>query len=159
MLTVGVAVAFGVRLMLVLLFLPFSALDKIFDFRGAVHQATEVTRSPVLARGLVLGGLGVEVLMSAAVLCGVADRAAALVLAVYCMVTALLWKQFWRPGDFWAASDSRGRTLFWDFWKNLAVAGGFLLLTFGTDAGGVERFLSAPLSSTHPYALPHGNVP
>jgi uncharacterized membrane protein YphA (DoxX/SURF4 family) len=34
------------------------------------------------------------------VLTGIADRFAAFVLAGYCGVTALLWKQFWKPGDF-----------------------------------------------------------
>jgi putative oxidoreductase len=32
--------------------------------------------------------------MSLAVLTGVADRLAALILAGYCLLTALLWKQF-----------------------------------------------------------------
>ncbi|HKH80227.1 MAG TPA: hypothetical protein VKA03_01180 [Methylovirgula sp.] len=36
----SVAIAFGVRLLLVLLFLPFSALDKILDFRGAIAGRT-----------------------------------------------------------------------------------------------------------------------
>ena len=40
----------------------------------------------------------------------------------------------------------------WDFWKNFALAGGFLLVTFGTTAGSVDSFFTDPLGSTHPYA-------
>jgi len=148
----GVIIAFGVRLLLVLLFLPFSALDKILNFRGAVAQARQAARSQVLAILLILAGLAVEIGMSSAILIGVADRLAALVLAAYCVATALLWKQFWAPGDFWSNPSGQARGLFWDFWKNLAMAGGFLLLTFGATAESTGAFLAAPLSSTHPYA-------
>jgi putative oxidoreductase len=88
--------------------------------------------------------------MSLCILTGTADRAAAFVMAGYCGVTALLWKQFWVPGDFRAGG--KGRALFWDFLKNFALAGGFLLITFGTGAGTVETFFADPLGSTHPYA-------
>lgn len=150
---IEIGIAFGVRLMLVLLFLPFSALDKIINFKGAVGQAREIVSSTGLARALICVGLFVEIAMSACVLAGTADRAAAFVLAGYCVVTGLLWKQFWRPGDFWASGDSRARNLFWDFWKNVALAGGFLLVVFGTRADTVRTFLTDPLSSTHPYTL------
>ncbi len=157
--TLAVAIAFGVRLMLVMLFLPFSALDKLLNFRGAVAQARQAIASPPLAATLILAGLCVEVGMSGAILTGIADRAAALVLSGYCVVTALLWKQFWRPGDFWSAPDGKARGLFWDFWKNLALAGGFLLITFGVGAGSVNQFFAAPLASTHPYSLAGGSQP
>jgi putative oxidoreductase len=148
----NIALAFGVRLLLVMLFLPFSALDKILDFEGAVAQARQVAASRPVAVILVGLGLCVEIGMSAAILIGVADRAAALTLALYCVATAVLWKPFWRPGDFRAAPHGRARTLFWDFWKNLALAGGFLLLTFGPTAGSADGFFAAPLGSTHPYS-------
>lgn len=142
-----------VRCLLVLLFLPFSALDKLLNFHSAVAQAAEATRSRSLATLLILGGFGIEVIMSLGVLTGFHDRAAALVLAIYCIVTALLWKQFWRAPDFRLRGASRGRELFWDFWKNLAVAGGFLLLALGTDAASVRQFWHHPLSSSRPYAI------
>jgi putative oxidoreductase len=153
MIALSIAISFGVRLALVLLFLPFSALDKILDLPGAIAQAEEDVSSRRLAMVLIGGGLFIEVVMSAGVLTGIADRAAAFVLAFYCIATALFWKQFWRPGDFWAGSNSRGRALFWDFWKNIALAGGFLLITFGTSAATVGQFFANPLSSTHPYGV------
>jgi putative oxidoreductase len=153
--TIELAAAFAARLSLVLLFLPFSALDKVLNFEAATGQAGEAVSSKGLARALILVGLAVEVVMSALVLTGVADRAAAFVLAGYCAVTALLWKRFWREPDFRLVGKSRGREVFWDFLKNFAVAGGFLALAWGgPSAAGVRAFLADPLGSTHPYAIP-----
>ncbi len=154
MTTASIVLIFLIRLFLVLLFLPFSALDKVLDFRGAVAQAQEAVPSRVGAMALVMAGLWVEVFMSAGVLSGIADRACAFVLAGYCGVTALLWKQFWAPGDFWTASDGKARALFWDFWKNLALAAGFLLIAFGTNAASISQVLAHPTISTHPYRIP-----
>lgn len=149
----SLAVTFAARCLLVMLFLPFSALDKILNFEAAVGQARQAAFAPWLAKILVFGGLGVEVVMSLAVLTGVADRLAALILAGYCLVTAILWKQFWKTPDFRLRGESRGRDIFWDFLKNLALAGGFLLLALGGDAAGARRFAQNPLGSSHPYAL------
>ena len=96
----------------------------------------------------------VEMLMPLAILTGMADRLAAFIMAGYCGVTALLWKQFWGPGDFWAHGDSKARDLFWDFLKNFSLAGGFLLLTFGVNGAGRLAFLADPVASSHPYIAP-----
>jgi putative oxidoreductase len=149
----SILIAFSIRLLLVLLFFPFSALDKVLNHHGALAQAREAVSSRAAGEMLLLLGLAVEVVMSLGVLTGIADRAAALILAGYCIVTALLWKQFWKPGDFWAHGESQARGLFWTFLKNLAVAGGFLLITFGTSASSVATLFEDPLSSTNPYSL------
>ena len=88
--------------------------------------------------------------MPACILTGQADRFAAFVMAAYCGVTALLWKQFWRPGDFWAGSDRKGRGLFWNFLENVSLAGGFLTITFGSAT--LAEFIGALFASTHPYS-------
>ncbi|HUB85818.1 MAG TPA: DoxX family membrane protein, partial [Rhizomicrobium sp.] len=80
----SVAVAFGVRCLLVGLFLPFSALDKILNFKQAIAQASQAVSNRGVATALILCGLGVEIVMSAAILTGVADRLAAFILAGYC---------------------------------------------------------------------------
>lgn len=144
--------ALAVRYMLVVLFFPFSALDKIINFKGATGQAQQLVANRTAAIALILMGLGVEILMPLAILTGVADRMAAFIMAGYCGVTALLWKQWWRPGDFWAAGDSKGRDLFWDFLKNYSLAGGFLLLAFGLHEGDAARFVADPFGSSHPYS-------
>jgi putative oxidoreductase len=141
-----------VRYVLVMLFLPFSALDKIIGFAGAVRQAQEVFRPRPLASAVLMCGLAIEVVMSLGVLTGVADRLAALVLAAYCAATAVLYKRFWEPGDFWAPGDSKARGLFWDFLKNLSLGAGFLLIVVGTNGSGLWPFLAHPLASSRPYA-------
>lgn len=148
--TTATLAIFVVRYMLVMLFFPFSLLDKIINFRGAVGQARQIA-SGGLAVSLILVGIAVELLMPLAILTGTADRAAGLIMAGYCMVTALLWKQFWKPGDFWQAGDSRARDLFWDFLKNFSLAGGFLLLVVGAHCT-PGSFLADPFASSHPYS-------
>jgi putative oxidoreductase len=150
----SIVVAFAARALLVMLFLPFSALDKILNFRQAVGQAAQAAPSRWLATVLIFAGFGVEVFMSLAILTGIADRIAGLILAGYCVVTALLWKPFWKTPDFRLQGASHGREMFWDFLKNLALAGGFLALAFGASASGFQQFLAHPLSSSHPYS--HG---
>jgi len=151
MIIFGMILTLALRVVLVLLFLPFSALDKLFNFKGAVAQARQVAPNRTVATGLIVTGLCVEVFMSLGVVTGIADRACSFVLAGYCAVTALLWKQFWKPGDFWASNTGQGRTLFWDFLKNFALGAGFLLITFGTDAPSASQFISHPMASSHPY--------
>jgi putative oxidoreductase len=153
MVTISISLALAIRVFLVLLFLPFSALDKVLNFRGAVAQAQEAVQNKVAASALILLGLFVEVFMSAGIVSGIADRGCAFVLAGYCAVTALVWKQFWRPGDFWSSSDGKARALFWDFWKNLALSAGFLLVVFGTDASSIAQLLAHPTIGSHPYRL------
>jgi putative oxidoreductase len=106
-----------------------------------------------LAVLVLICGLGIEVIMSLGVVTGFADRLAALVLAAYCAATAILYKRFWTEGDFWAAGDSKGRMLFWDFLKNLSLGAGFLLIVIGTNGSGLWPFLAHPLASSHPYAI------
>jgi putative oxidoreductase len=149
----GIAVTFGVRVLLVALFLPFSALDKILNAQQALKQCAQAVRNRTVAIIFLVCGFGIEVFMSVAILTGIADRLAALILAAYCVATALLWKQFWKTPDFRLKGQSHGREMFWDFLKNLALAGGFLLLAFGADADGVSRFLHNPLGSSNPYAM------
>ncbi len=149
----SILVAFLSRLLLVLLFLPFSALDKVINFSLAVQQASRQAPGWALPRLLIVAGFGVEVFMSLGVLTGVADRFCAAVLGLYCVVTALLWKPFWREPDFRLTGVSQGREVFWDFLKNFAVAGGFFVLAFGATAADVGTFVHSPLASHHPYRL------
>lgn len=148
----NVFVTFAVRGLLVALFLPFSALDKVLNFEQAVHQARDAIPNRLMASVLICGGFAIEVVMSAAILIGILDRLAATVLATYCIVTALLWKQFWVGANFRLKGASASREVFWDFLKNLALAGGFFLLAFGGNAAGVQRFFADPFASSHPYS-------
>lgn len=139
------------RLALVMLFLPFSALDKVLNFGTATGQARQAVASSALAGGMIVMGLAVEVLTSLALVTGTADRLGALVLAGYCAVTAILFKQFWSTPDFRLRGPSKGREVFWDFLKNIALAGALVSIAFGPGTNGVLGLLTDPLSSTAPY--------
>lgn len=149
--TITLIVSFLIRLSLVALFLPFSALDKVLNTGAAVDQAMGTVHSRTLAWILIGAAMFVEVVMSLAILTGFFDRLAAVILAGYCAVTALLWKQFWNKDDFRLKGPSKGREVFWDFLKNFVVAGGFLILATGGTAYGVKHLVLNPLSSSHPY--------
>jgi putative oxidoreductase len=57
---------FAARYLLVMLFFPFSLLDKIVNFRGAVAQAAQIAPAG-LATLLILAGISVELLMPLAI--------------------------------------------------------------------------------------------
>jgi putative oxidoreductase len=84
----GIVVAFAARALLVMLFLPFSALDKIVNFSQAVGQASEAAPNRSLATILILAGFSVEFFMSLAILTGIADRMAAFILAIVFVMLA-----------------------------------------------------------------------
>jgi len=142
------AVALILRICLVIIF-PFSTLDKIFNWDGALKQAHQgvLPGGPVL---LVLAML-VETGCSILIVTGTFDRAAAALLAFYCVVTALLYHQFWAQGDFFAKGESKGRTHFWDFLKNFGLVGGLGLVILGAPLAGVGYVVTHPLSSTPPF--------
>jgi putative oxidoreductase len=141
-----------IRYGLVVLFFPASALAKILNFNGSVKQALQIFDSRRLAAAMIVGGIVVEIVMPLGILTGIADRLAALIKAGYCAITALLFKRFWQPGDFWKSGDSEGRELFWEFLKNFSLASGFLLITVGLDGQAWQAFVNDPLASSHPYA-------
>jgi len=151
--TTAAAAALVVRYGLVLLFMPFSALDKIFGFNHVVRQAQQVFSARPIAIAMILCGLAIEIVCTLGVLTGIADRASAFVIAGYCAVTAVLYKQFWAQSDFWSDPDGKGRTLLWDFLKNLSLGAGFLLIVVGTDGSGLAPFLAHPFASSHPYGV------
>ena len=113
------------RALLVCIF-PFSAIDKVLHWNAALAQAN----SSWLPRGSLLLGLAmiVEITAPVCIVAGWHAGIAALVLAAFCVATALLYHPFWKAGDFWARGDSVGRNHFWDFMKNLGLTGGLLLV-------------------------------
>ena len=140
----------ALRLMLVVLFFPFSALDKIFSFGHAVKQAQQMFSRP-LAIAAILIGLAIEIVASLGVITGIADRLCALIIALYCMGTAVLFKRWWEPGDFFSDPGGKARGLFWDFLKNFSLAAGFLLIVVGPQGQGLDAFFHDPFASSNPY--------
>ena len=144
--TVGIPLL--TRICLIVLF-PFSALDKIIHWNEALKQANSsfLPGGPVL---LILGML-LELVGSACIVAAWHDRLAAVLMAGYCAITALLYHNFWAYPDFWAKGASVARTHFWDFLKNFGLVGGMLLITFGTSLAPLHRVVTHPLASTPAY--------
>lgn len=140
----SLAVPIIARICLVILF-PFSALDKILHWQEALKQAN----SSFLPDGpmLLLMAIAIELIMPFCIVFGWHDRIAALILAGFSVVTALLYHPFWKFGDFWAPKDSQGRQHFWDFLKNFGLVGGLLLLVIAGSFISVPQFIEHPLSS------------
>jgi len=118
------AVLLVARILLVVMF-PFSAFDKILHWGSALKQAN----SSIVPGGAALLAMAIviELAAPACIVAGWHGGIAALVLAAFCAVTAVLYHPFWTYPDFWTPKDSKGRRDFWDFLKNFGLAGGLLL--------------------------------
>jgi putative oxidoreductase len=114
------------RLALAILFLWGGAM-KLMGYAGFIaylhaHNVPYVQiAAPVATAVELLGGL--------ALVFGVRTRFVAFVLAVYAIATAILGHDFWNVTQAALQQDAVVH-----FWKNVAIAGGFLLLTV-TGAG------------------------
>ena len=117
------------RVCLVIIF-PFSCLDKILNWDNALKQAESsfLPGGPVL---LVLA-MVVEVVTPVCIVSGWYDGFAAFVLAGYCVITAILYHNFWKYPRFWSAG-SEGYPHLWDFLKNFGLVGGLILIVLGSD--------------------------
>jgi putative oxidoreductase len=73
--TLSFAITLALHYLLVVLFLPFSALDKILNFNGAVAQARETVPSDSAARLAIVAALSIEIIMPLGIVPGVADPA------------------------------------------------------------------------------------
>jgi putative oxidoreductase len=118
------------RLLLVLLFLP-AGIGKISGFTGTVGYIASVGL-PFATLGAVLA-IVVEVACSLALIAGFQTRWAALILAVFTLVSGLFFHQFW------AAAPDHVMVQQIMFFKNVAIAGGLLMLSaFGAGAWSID---------------------
>lgn len=140
-----------IRICLVVLF-PFSALDKIFDWNGALKQAKSSIVPAAVCPVLLVLAIMVELITPFCIVIGWHDRLAAFVLAGFCVASALLYHNFWTYPDFWIKGDSKARSHFWDCLKNFGLVGGLLLVTFGTAIVPANQVAKHPLSSTPNYS-------
>ena len=107
------------RLGLAALFLP-AGIGKITGFSGTVGYIASVGL-PLATLGAILA-LVVEVVGGLALILGYKTRIAALVLAVFTLVAAFFFHAFWSV----APDQAFVQQLL--FWKNVAIAGGLLVL-------------------------------
>ena len=129
------ALAIVARVCLVVLF-PFSGLDKIVHWDKAMEQAKT---SPLGgARAMLIAGIVIEFTTPVCIVLMWHPVIASLVLAAFCVVTAILFHPFWRFPGFWSGDNAEGAAHFWDFLKNFGLVGGLLL------AVGASLALPAP---------------
>ncbi|MCP2081890.1 UNVERIFIED_ORG: putative oxidoreductase [Methylorubrum zatmanii] len=138
-----VAVPLLAKVCLVCMF-PLSAYDKVAHWDEAIGQARSGPL-PLPALLLILGIL-VEAVTPVLIVIGVFDRAAALVLAGFCAVTALMYHPFWRFPGFWS-TNGEGRAHFWDFFKNFGLVGGLLLVVIGGAYAPARAVIAHPLAN------------
>jgi putative oxidoreductase len=132
------------RICLVVLF-PFSALDKIVNWGAAMKQAGSLPFKPAMLVASIL----VEIVTPVCIVTGWHDRLAAFVLAGFCVVTALLFHQFWRYADFWRFRESEGLEHFWEFLKNFGLVGGLGLIMLAPRTLPFSDAVQEPLVSSH----------
>lgn len=146
-----------IRVCLVVLF-PFSALDKIVFWKDALAQADSSFLPKTSGPPLLISAIVVEAVAPFCIVFGWHDRIAALILALFCVVTAILYHPFWKFADFRKSGNSVARSHFWDFLKNFGLVGGLLLITFATQLAPAGVIARRPLSSTAVYT-PAGTAP
>jgi len=122
---IGNHVVLAARLFLAALFLIFG-WRKVKDYPGTVTQMTrDGLPMPVLATGIAIF---VELPVAFAVAIGAFTRLAAVLMALYTLGTSLVEHRYW-------TLSGEGRVAVMEnFYKNLAIIGGFLLL-FITGGG------------------------
>jgi putative oxidoreductase len=116
------------RIFIVWIF-PFSFLDKVFNWDAAVKQAS----SSWLPGGaaLLYPAMAVELLTPPMIVFGFYDGVAAFILAGYCVVTAVVYHNFWLYPRFWSP-QSEGYPHVWDFLKNFGLVGGLIFVMYAS---------------------------
>ena len=131
-------ISLAARLFLAALFLIFG-WRKVRDYSGTVRQmAQDRLPMPVLATA---AAIFMELPVAFAVAVGALTRPAAVLLALYTMGTSLVEHRFWTK-----TSADQVETME-NFFKNLSIIGGFLLLAI---AGGGKYSLDAFLGIAAP---------
>jgi putative oxidoreductase len=122
-------VIFIARIALATLFLWGGAM-KLIGYAGFIGylNAKGVSYAPFLAPLVV----AIELLGGILLVVGLRIRALGLILAIYTVATAILGHDFWNVTD-----ASLQREVVVHFWKNVGIAGGFLLLIV-TGAGRIS---------------------
>ncbi|MDP9044805.1 MAG: DoxX family protein [Pseudomonadota bacterium] len=107
------------RILLAILFV-MSGFNKIGGFEGTVGY--------IASKGLPLASLGAVIAIvcelggGILVLLGLYTRVVGLVLAVFTLAAAVFFH------NFWAVPAAETQNMFIHFWKNVSIAGGFLML-------------------------------
>jgi putative oxidoreductase len=118
-------VILAARVLLATLFIIFG-WGKLTNYRGAVSYMT-TTRAPVPQISAAIA-IAIEFFAAIAVVLGVFARPLALVMAIYTLASAFIAHHYWTMSGTDRAENET------NFYKNVSIMGGFLLL-FITGAG------------------------
>jgi putative oxidoreductase len=131
--------AFIARLCLVLIF-PFSAVDKVLDYRSAMAQAAQgwIPLPPSAAVLLLVLGGTLEAVGPLCIIFGWYRRQAALLFVFYVIATAILFHNFWS----FPLNSNAWNENFWPFLKNFGLAGGFLYIAADARMQSLRRAFS-----------------
>ncbi|MHB8254894.1 MAG: DoxX family protein [Acidiferrobacter sp.] len=143
------------RICLVILF-PFSGLDKITHWDDALKQAN----SSFLRGGplLLIAAIAIEFVTPICIVLEWHSRPAAFVLALFCVMTAILYHPFWKFPGFWFGHNLDGRNHFWDFLKNFGLVGGLLLIVISGPLVSATAALRHPASTAAFSAAPKASA-
>ena len=136
------------RVFLVILF-PFSGLDKIVNWGDAMKQARSLPIPVGVAAAMLVAGIVVEFVTPVCIVAGWYDRLAAFVLAGFCVVTGVMYHQFWRYKEFWQFKPGEGLEHFWEFLKNFGLVGGLGLVMLAPHTLPLSQVAVHPLASTY----------
>ncbi|MFV3076414.1 DoxX family protein [Niveispirillum fermenti] len=117
------------RILLAAIFIS-SGLSKVTGWEGSLAYVGSAGL-PLPAELLLLAAIVTELVGGAFIIAGFQTRAAALVMAGFSIVSAILFHNYWALTD---AQMAYFQSIM--FWKNVAMAGGFLVLA-GNGAGAV----------------------
>ena len=124
------------RVLLAAIFLS-SGLSKVTGWDASLAYV-ESAGVPLPATLLLLAATLTELVGGAFIVAGFQTRAAALVLAGFSIVTGVLFHNYWAVTD---AQMAYFQSIM--FWKNISMAGGFLVLAgFGAGALAVDNVLA-----------------
>jgi putative oxidoreductase len=136
------------RILLVVLFIIFG-WEKLTNYAGTVHyMAQSGLPLPFIA---ALGAIAVEVFVALAVALGIGTHPLALLMALYTLGTALIGH------PFWAMEGAARHAAAINFYKNISIIGGFLLLYItGGGRYSIDAWLG--LSDLRPEPSRHGRA-
>jgi putative oxidoreductase len=152
MMLINAYVPLLLRICVVVLF-PFSGLDKILNWNSAMKQAGNLPFKPAM----LVASIVVEFAAPGCIVTGWHDRLAAFILAGFCVITAVLFHQFWRFPDFWRFKEGEGLEHFWEFLKNFGLVGGLGLIMLAPRTLPLSEAVQYPLASTHVIAPQAGS--
>jgi putative oxidoreductase len=119
------------RILIASLFVPFG-IGKLGNFNGIV--AYIASKNLPLPQVAAAGTIFVEIVVGLALLVGFKTRYAALILAIFTVLAAIIFHNYWASPEAMVVAQKT------NFFKNMAIAGGLLFVAaFGAGPLSVDN--------------------